>query len=75
MNATAIQNALNVLEAGSLDVDLCYAIVRCADYSVYSTLPAAIEFEGKRYGKSGWNSDTCKCFYRTDVRVAFAVKG
>ena len=47
------------------------------DYSVVKKLPKAIEFRGKIYGFSGWNSDSKKAYYSTRFAgmLANIVKG
>lgn len=42
------------------------------DYAAFEALPNALEFQGRRYGKSGWNSDTGRVAYRTGSRFALA---
>ena len=42
----------------------------CANYDVWVSLPACVEFEGRRYGKAGWNSDSCKACYSTGRLIA-----
>lgn len=45
--------------------------VRCEDdYETFKTLPSAIEFNGVRYGKSGFNSDSKIAYYRNDTLLA-----
>lgn len=44
--------------------------VPCHDFAEFRRLPAAINFEGKAYGKSGWNSDHNVAYYRTDKPFA-----
>jgi hypothetical protein len=39
----------------------------------YMAAPKVVEFEGERFGKSGWDSDTGAIFYRTDVMLARVV--
>ncbi len=41
----------------------------CGDYLA---LPDAVTFEGRLYGKSAYNSDTFRAYYRTDKRIAVA---
>lgn len=33
-------------------------------YDAYRHLPVAVEFDGKRYQKTGWNSDECEAYYK-----------
>jgi len=44
----------------------------CSDYESFKSLPAAVEFDGHIYGRSGWNSDHETAYYRTDTWVAKA---
>lgn len=37
----------------------------CADYDAWSKLPAIVGYEGRKYGKTGWNSDNGKACYST----------
>jgi len=69
--ATPIQNAIQIQSAGQFaGNDGHYAVVPCADYDAYRDLPAGIEFEGREYGLTGWNSDTCNAYYRTSRKFA-----
>ena len=36
----------------------------------HASLPDAIEYRGRHYGKSSWNSDTMTACYRTDKPLA-----
>lgn len=40
-------------------------------WQTYSKLPAVVEFNGKLFGKSCWNSDNGRGYYRSDIPVAF----
>jgi hypothetical protein len=42
----------------------------CADYTAWSALPPAVTFEGRSYGRTGWNSDRCIACYSTQKPVA-----
>ncbi len=50
------------------------AEVRCENYLGFSTLPGAVEVSNMRLGKSGWNSDQCVAYYRSDVLIAKVIK-
>jgi hypothetical protein len=69
--ATAILNSLVVLNHGTLDGE-CFAVVSCGDYSIYKALPAAVTFQGRAYGRTGWNSDTGHAYYKTGQPFAVA---
>ena len=40
------------------------------NYDEYRTLPEVLEYQDKLYGKTGWNSDQCVAYYRTDALIA-----
>ena len=42
-------------------------------WQMYQKLPNVIEVEGRLYGKSGWDSDKEKAYYRTDMIIAKGV--
>ena len=42
----------------------------CHDYDQFAQLPAGVMFEGRSFGKTGWNSDRCVAYYRTDRKFA-----
>ncbi len=70
--ATAIPGTLEVLGVTNFGEEF-WLLVPCADYEAYRALPAGILFEGRTYGKTGWNSDTGRGFYcsaRSFARVA-----
>ena len=39
-------------------------------YQMYKRLPSVIECNGQLYGKSCWDSDKCKAYYRSDRTFA-----
>ena len=41
-------------------------------YQQYKSMPSTIECNGKLYGKSCWDSERCKAYYRTDLNFAVA---
>ena len=41
-------------------------------FTMYKNLPSVIECDGKLYGKSGWDSDKQKAYYRSDMNFAVA---
>lgn len=45
----------------------------CRDFDHYSTLPEAVTFQGRVYGKTGWSSDTGRACYKTAARIAFPI--
>lgn len=42
----------------------------CADYDVLKALPKVVEFEGRKYGQTGWNSDRNTAYYGTAKKFA-----
>lgn len=46
----------------------------CIDYDEYHNLPQVVEYRGRVFGKTGWNSDLNLAYFRTDARVAFTKK-
>lgn len=63
MNAYTMPNQVSVIEI-KLPADYEEALDR------FTALPDALEFRGKQYGKSSWNSDTRTACYRTDRPLA-----
>ena len=47
--------------------------VKISDYDDFAALPIAVEFAGRIYGKSGWNSDSLIAYYRTDWPMAKSI--
>ena len=48
-------------------------VVPCENFDNLKRLPSALDYDGLRYGRTGWNSDKCVAYYRTDHKVAFPV--
>lgn len=44
----------------------------CADFDHYKRLPEVVEWEGRMFGKTGWNSDDCRVYYKSGVTVGTA---
>lgn len=47
--------------------------VDCRDYDHYRQLPGAIHFQGRVFGKTGWNSDTNYACYQTNCQLAIPI--
>jgi hypothetical protein len=47
-----------------------YMSIAPEDYDGFKRLPAAVTFQGRTYGKSGWNSDNGHVAYSTGRPVA-----
>ena len=44
------------------------------DYSGdYKEIPRAILYEGKVFGRSGWDSDKLRAYFRSDIKLAFSI--
>lgn len=43
-------------------------------YGSFKKLPAGLEYEGRLYGKSGYNSDRNKAYYKAGLPLARRVK-
>jgi hypothetical protein len=71
--ATAIPAALALHSHGTLPNGVKWAVVKCdGSYESFLTTPAAIEFQGTRYGRSCWSSDTGEVVYRSDKLFALS---
>ena len=68
--ATAV-NAVPVLSRENFDGITC-VLVSCPTQETLSKLPTAIRYEGLVLGRTGWNSDSCVAYYRSDAALAFA---
>lgn len=68
--ATAIQNTIQVITHYPLEGHM-WLETPCRDYDHLATLPIAVEFNGRKYGRTGWNSDRNVAYYCT--RQAFAL--
>jgi hypothetical protein len=44
----------------------------CQGYDGLVSLPKVLEFEGRRYGQTGWNSDRNVAYYCTSKAFAIA---
>lgn len=60
---------LQVLQGGFVEDNFCI-MVQCDDYDHFKRLPAAVSFNGKLLGKTGWNSDTHRCHYQENAQLA-----
>ncbi len=69
--AAPVTNSINVKGAYTLPDGVYLVELDCADQDALKKLPAAINYEGKQYGRTGWNSDANVAYYRTDKKVAY----
>jgi hypothetical protein len=72
MQAKALYQSFTVRSTEALPDGVKVVKIDVADYIDFIRKPHAIEFNGEIYGRSGWNSDRCIAYYRTDKLVAFA---
>ena len=68
--AKPLENALSVKRSETLPCGTKVVTLDCADYKAYKSLPAALEYDGRAYGRTGWDSDMCRAYYRTDIAFA-----
>jgi hypothetical protein len=75
--ALIIEKTIVITEALTLPDGVGYITIEYdADilgYRAYKAAPAAIEYEGRKYGKSCFNSDRFRIYYRTDMMASVAV--
>ena len=71
MLATPVKNAV-VIEAVQRwdDLTLLTVAMDSDDYHEYARLPKVVEFKGRFFGKSSWNSDVRRAYYRSDMSIA-----
>ena len=69
MNARAESRYIRVLQSTYIEGQHI-AEVECNDFDFYMGLPSVLEFQGRLFGKTGWNSDTGKACYKTGVPMA-----
>jgi hypothetical protein len=74
MHATPLKNAITVRQFETLPDGVGVVTIDCADYIGFIRTPHALEYDGVVYGRSGWNSDKCCAYYRSDVKPAFVAK-
>jgi|GEM_PF-3843854 len=65
-NELVIENYLSVGNESTV-------VTYCKDYSHYRSLPDVIEYSGRRFGKTGWDSNTNRCHYSTKALKARAI--
>tara|TARA_R100000008_G_C3527117_1_gene137177 strand:+ start:448 stop:678 length:231 start_codon:yes stop_codon:yes gene_type:complete len=71
--ATPLENALVVRDALTLPDGVGVVMIDCYDYVEYKRTPSGIVYDGKVYGRTGWNSDKHVVYYRTDAKPAFGL--
>ena len=72
MQAQPVNDAVLLRLVETLPDGVTVLTVDVADYMHFIRSPMALRFNGRLYGRSGWNSDRHVGHYRSDVRPAFA---
>jgi hypothetical protein len=67
MKAASITNVVQVVTHETLPDGVQVVTTQCDDFAHLRTLPPALSFRGAIYGRTGWNSDRCVAYYRTDA--------
>jgi hypothetical protein len=70
--AYPVAGVLVVLSAFPLGSDFVLEVA-ASDYYTYNRLPDVVEYDGRRYGKTGWNSDVGLAYYKTSAKIATVV--
>ena len=71
MVAAEVKGSVKVSSHETLPNGVKVLMVKLEDgYSSFKKLPAALEFDGSTYGKTGWNSDRMIAYYRDDALIA-----
>lgn len=65
-----IKGAVRVIVAEQFDGGTCLTVDCSNGYDDFKSLPQAVTFNGKVFGKTGWNSDRGVAYYRDDEMVA-----
>lgn len=69
--ATAVPNAVSVKHVHDYDgIGFLYVDIGPDHYRDFKKLPAALEYAGRVFGKSCFDSDRNVAIFRTDVKVA-----
>jgi hypothetical protein len=76
MQATPVKNGIVIEEVNSYE-NVTFLTVSLGGgehwemFQTYSKLPPVVEYNGKFFGKSCWNSDNGRAYYRSDAAIAF----
>ena len=73
--ATAVKDAVEIETVWERDGIGCIEVaLDSADpYASFKKLPSAVEYNGRVYGKSGYDSDVNRAYFRTDKPIAHAI--
>ena len=71
MLANPVKNAVLVqMVQKYADFTILTVAMESDDYREYARLPNVIEYDGQLFGKSCWNSDVYRAYYRSDMSIA-----
>ena len=70
--AMRVENSVVVEEIETLPNGIKIITIHC-DRKELEQTPKAILFEGKVYGRSGWNDYRNLAYYRSDIKLAFSI--
>ena len=70
--AQVVDGYISVLSSQILQSVSCL-VVSCVSAANFAALPVALLHNDKVHGKTGWNSDHCAAYYRTDANLAKVV--
>lgn len=70
--AQVVDGYVSVLSSQTLQGVSCL-VVSCVSAANFAALPVALLHSDKVHGKTGWNSDHCEAYYRTDANLAKVV--
>lgn len=69
-HARSVPESYKVISAGTLPDGEKYIQISCENYDRFLALPAAMVYDGKEYGVTGWNSDTQLAYYKVGKKYA-----
>lgn len=69
MKAYAIES-VSVNSSYLLDGEYWLEVSFANGYDGYKALPKALEYDGRKYGQTGWNSDKNLAYYCTSKKFA-----
>ena len=70
---TVALERITIVSADRLPDGVHVVTVDCDGPSAFARLPRALMFDGREYGRTGWNSDRFVAYYRTDAKTAEAL--
>lgn len=66
-----VGDAVQIISNETLPCGVRVLTTPCDDYKTYKALPKAVALDEREYGLSGWDSDKCVAYFRSDRRVAY----